>query len=66
MGRNFVRSLAFWESVSWLLAGVAGLLVYFGKLPSVYAYSAPIILAGILAVLKAFQIVPELKSKGLL
>ena len=66
MSKVFYKALAFWESVSWLLAGVVGLLAYFGKLPIEYAYSAPVILSGILTVLKFFQIEPELKSKGLL
>lgn len=60
------KSLAFWSSLSWVLAGTAGMLVYFGVLPDVYAYSAPVILAAIQAVLKALQIVPELRDKGLL
>jgi len=60
------KSLAFWSAVSWLLAGVAGLLVYFGVLPDVYGYSAAVILAGIQAILKALQIVPELKQRGLI
>ena len=66
MSKVFYKALAFWEAVSWLLAGVVGLLAYFGKLPIEYAYSAPVILSAILATLRFFQIEPELKAKGLL
>jgi len=62
----FVYSLAFWSAVSWLLAGVAGLLVYFSVLPAEYGYAAPVLLAAIQAVLKFVGITPELKAKGLL
>ena len=66
MNIPYYKSLAFWEAVSWLGAGVAALLAYFGKLPIEYAYSAPVILSAILATLRFFQIEPELKAKGLL
>lgn len=66
MNIPWYKSLAFWSALSWLLAGVAGLLVYFGVLPDVYAYSAPVILAFIQTVLKFLQIVPELRDRGLL
>lgn len=62
----FVYSLAFWSAVSWLLAGVAGLLVYFGVLPVQYGYAAPVILAAIQVVLKFLGVVPELQAKGLI
>lgn len=60
----FVYSLAFWSAVSWVLAGVLGLLVYFGVLPPVYNYGAAAILVAIQAVLKVIQINPELQAKG--
>lgn len=62
----FVYAKAFWEAVSWLLAGAVGLLVYFGVLPDSYAYGAATILAGILGFLKFFKITPELKMKAAL
>lgn len=66
MSKVFYKALAFWEAVSWLVAGVVGLLAYFNVIPIEYAYSAPVILAGILAVLKFFQVPVELRAKGLL
>jgi hypothetical protein len=62
----FVYSLAFWSALSWLLAGVAGLLVYFGVIGSEFGYAAPVILAAIQAVLKFLNITPELQAKGLI
>lgn len=62
----FVYSLSFWSAISWLLAGVAGLLVYFGVLPAEYGYAAPVLLAAIQAVLKFIGITPELQAKGLI
>lgn len=61
-----VYSLNFWSAVSWLLAGVAGLLVYFGVLPVQYGYAAPVILAAIQVILKFLGITPELQAKGLI
>lgn len=60
----FVYSLRFWEGVSWLLAGIVVLLVYFGVLPESYLYTAPVILSAILAVLKFLGVNPELRDKG--
>lgn len=62
----FVYSLAFWSAVSWVIAGALGLLVYFGVLPEAYNYGAAAILVAIQAVLKVIQIVPELRSLGLM
>lgn len=62
----YVYSLAFWKAVSYVLAGVVALLVYFGVLPSQYLYDAGAILLGILAILNFLGIVPELRAKGLL
>lgn len=59
----FVKSLAFWNAVSWVIAGVLGLLVYFQVLPPVYNYTAAAILVAIQALLKIIQVVPELKGK---
>ena len=61
----FVYSLAFWSFVSWIIAGVLGLLVYFGVLPPAYNYGAAAILVAIQAVLKILQITPELRAKGM-
>lgn len=62
----FVKSLAFWKAVSYILAGVVALLVYFGVLPDAYLYGDAVILTAILAVLNFLGIVPELRVKGLL
>ncbi len=62
----FVYSLNFWSAVSWIAAGVLGLLVYFGVLSPVYNYTAAAILVAIQAVLKVIQITPELRDKDLL
>lgn len=62
----FVYSLNFWSAVSWIVAGVLGVLVYFGVLPPVYNYTAAAILVAIQAVLKVIQITPELRDKDLL
>ena len=60
----FVYAKAFWTAVSWALAGVCGLLVYFGVLPPQFGWPAATILAGILSVLNFFGIVPELRLTG--
>lgn len=62
----FVKAIAFWNAVSWIVAGVMGLLVFFGVLPTTYAWTAAAVLSGIQAVLKVFGIVPELRARGLL
>ena len=61
-----IYSLAFWKAVSYVLAGVVALLVYFGKLPETWLYSDAVILMAIQAVLNFFNIYPELRAKGLL
>lgn len=61
----FFYSLRFWEGVSWVLAGVAILLVYFGVLPDTYLYTAPMVLTGILAILKFLGVTPELRLLAL-
>lgn len=53
-----VYSLAFWQSVSVLLAALAVQLGW------TTAPTAVVILAAILAVLNLFNIVPELRAKG--
>ena len=55
----FVYSLAFWQAFAYV---VAALVAYFTP----YKLEAGILLALILAVLKMFDIVPELRAKGLL
>ena len=53
----FVYSLAFWQALVYV---VAALVAYFTP----YKLEAGILLALILAVLKMFGIVPELRAKG--
>lgn len=62
----FVKAIAFWHAVSWIVAGVMGLLVFFGVLPANYAWTAAAVLSGIQAVLKIFDITPELRARGLM
>jgi hypothetical protein len=61
-----IYSLAFWKAVSYLGAGVIGLLVYFGHLPEAWLYGDAVILMATLAVLNFFGVVPELREKELL
>lgn len=61
---NFVYALAFWKGISFLLAGVVALLVYFGVLPEVYLYGDAAILSAIVAVLNFLGVHPELKLRG--
>ena len=58
------KSLAFWNSLSYLAAGVLGLLVLWGKLPLEDALAPAAILAWALGVLYMFGIVPELRARG--
>lgn len=55
----FVYSLAFWQAVAYV---VAALVAYFTP----YKLEAGIVLALVLAVLKLFGVVPELRAKGLM
>lgn len=61
----FVYALSFWKAVSFLLAGVAGLLYYFGVIPAQYALDAATFLSAIVAVLHFLNINPELRARGL-
>jgi len=60
----FVYALKFWEGLSWIIAGVLMLLVYFAVIPAGWAVGAGVILTGILAVLKFFGITPELMFRA--
>lgn len=60
----YVYSLAFWKAISYVLAGIVALLVYFGVLPSQYLYDAGAILLAILALLNFLGVHPELRAKG--
>ena len=61
-----VKSLAFWTALSYVVAGVLGLLVLWGKIPPEDALAPAAILAWLLAILKLFDIVPELRMRGLI
>lgn len=63
---NYVYALAFWKAVSYLLAGVVALLVYFGILPDAYLYGDAVILTAILSVLNFLEVHSELREKGLI
>ena len=54
----FVYSLAFWQSLAYV---VAALVAWYTQ----YGLEAGVLLAVVLAVLKLFNIVPELRAKGL-
>ena len=53
----FVYSLAFWQALAYV---AAALVAYFTP----YKLEAGILLAVVLALLKLFGIIPELKAKG--
>jgi len=55
----FFKSLAFWQALAYV---IAALVAYFTP----YKLEAGVLLAVILAVLKLFQILPELRARGLL
>jgi len=54
----FVYSLAFWQALAYV---VAALVAYFTN----YKLEAGVLLALVLAFLKALNITPELRAKGL-
>jgi hypothetical protein len=54
---------AFWESLSFVLAGLLGLLVVFEVLEPQYAVGAGALLTWFLAFLKFFNIEPELRER---
>lgn len=62
----FVKSLAFWKAISYLIAGVIALLVYYGVIPDAYLYGDAAILAALLALLNFLGVYPELRAKKLL
>lgn len=59
----FVYALSFWKAASFLLAGILGLLVFFGVIPPQYGLEAGAVLTAILAVLEFFNIRPELQAR---
>ncbi len=62
----FVYAKAFWEALSFLIAGVLAVLAFFGVIPANFVYGSAAILAAFLAVLKFFGVNPELRARGLL
>ncbi len=62
----FVYSKAFWTALSYLVAGVLALLAFFGVIAPEWALGPAAVLALFLAVLKWFDIVPELRLKAML
>jgi len=60
----FVYALRFWEAVSFIAAGVLGLLAFFAVIPVAWAVGAGVILTAILAVLKFFGVTPELQLRA--
>jgi hypothetical protein len=60
---NFFYVKAFWEALSFALAGVAALLAYFGIIPAEYAVGTAVFMTWFMAVLKLFGIVPELRLR---
>lgn len=59
----FVYAKAFWEALSFVVAGVLGLLVVFGKIPPEWALGSGAILAWFYAILKLLGVTPELRAK---
>lgn len=62
----FVYVLAFWEALSYAVAGILWLLVLFGVISPSWALTPSALLALFLAILKWFDIVPQLKAKAVL
>lgn len=60
----FVYVKAFWEALSYILAGVLALLVVFGVLPPQYALGSAVILSAFLGILKWFDIEPQLMARA--
>ena len=60
----FVYALAFWEALSYAVAGILLVLYYFDVVPATWVYSAGALLTAALAILKFFGIIPELRAKG--
>jgi hypothetical protein len=54
---------AFWEFLSYVLAGVLGLLWLFGVIGPEFVWSAATILSWVLGFLKFFKIEPELRAR---
>ena len=59
----FFFAKAFWEALSLLIAGILGLLAFFGIIPADYALPVGSVLGIILAYLRFFKIEPELRAK---
>lgn len=55
---------AFWETLSYAIAGVLALLAYLGKIPTDWAVGGAAILAWFLGVLSLIGIVPELRMRA--
>jgi len=55
----FVYSLAFWQALCYVIAAFVAAF-------TPYKLEAGVVLAVVLAILKLFQIVPELKAKGII
>jgi hypothetical protein len=62
----FVYVKAFWESLSFVLAGLAGLLVVFHLLDPMYAVGAGVILTWILGFLHFLNIDPQVRMRAAL
>lgn len=56
---QFYKALAFWQSLAYVIAALLG---YFTQ----YKLEAAVLLGLFLAILKLFQIVPELRARGLI
>lgn len=59
----FVYVKAFWQFLSYIVAGILGLLYVFGKIPAAYVVDAGVVLTLFLGVLKFFQIEPQVRMK---
>lgn len=59
----FVYSMRFWTALSWVVAGLLGLLAHFGVVAESWALPATTILAWVLALLNMFGVKPELQIK---
>lgn len=57
---------AFWESLSYLIAGLLGILFLLGLVPATWVIAPAVLLSLFLTVLKWFDIEPQIRFKALL
>lgn len=61
---DWVYAKAFWQALSFAVSGILGLLAFFGVIPAMWALAPAALLALFLAVLKWFDIEPQLRARA--